>query len=340
MTVREIGEYPLVHRLCQRLEHAFGIDPRVIVGAGDDAAVVEANGVPMVLTVDTQLEDIHFRRRWMPPFDLGWKAIAVSLSDIAAMGARPLAALLALGLQGDEPLEFVDAFYEGAISLCQATGTLLLGGDTTRSLNGIMVCSVALGVLSGQAWRRKGAQIGDVLLLTGTVGDAAAGLWLLEHEEATKDLQLPSEAVQHCLQRFRRPMPRTAVPDLLANADIHAAIDISDGLVIDTERMAINSGVTAKLYLNQLPLSASLRSIAAQVGHDPSQWALTGGEDYELLLAVPQPEAARVCDILRQANIPAQVIGEVVAKEPYPVLGALPDGTHQPLFGGFQHFAP
>lgn len=340
MTVRELGEYPLVHHICQRLERTFGLDPHVIVGAGDDAGVIDANGVRIALTVDTQLEGIHFRRQWMPPFELGWKAIAVSLSDIAAMGARPLAALLALGLQGNEPLEFVDAFYEGAISLCQATGTLLLGGDTTRSPDGIMACSVVLGVLSGQAWRRKGAQIGDALLLTGTVGDATAGLWLLEHEEATKDLQLPSEAVQHCLQRFRRPMPRTAVPDLLANADIHAAIDISDGLVIDTERMAINSGVTAKLYLNQLPLSDSIRSIAAQTGHDPLQWALTGGEDYELLLAVPQPEAAKVCDILRQADIPVQVIGEIVAKEPYPVLGVLPDGKHHPLFGGFQHFPP
>ncbi len=339
MTVRELGEYPLVHRICQRLERTFGLDPRVIVGAGDDAAVIDANGVTIALTVDTQLEGIHFRRQWMPPFDLGWKALAVSLSDIAAMGARPLAALLAVGLVGDEPLEFVDAFYEGATHICQMTGTLLLGGDTARSPDGLIVCSVVLGILDGHAWTRRGAQIGDTLLLTGTVGDAGAGLWLLEHSEAMINAALSQEAITHCLQRFRRPMPRVAAPPLLVDATIHAAIDISDGLVIDAERLAVSSGVTVKLVLNQLPLSAPLRSVAERVGQDPLQWALTGGEDYELLFAVPKPDAPKICSLLEQAGIPTQMIGEVIAREPHTVLGLLPDGTYQPLWGGFQHFS-
>jgi len=352
MTVRELGEYPLVHRICHRLQQTFGIDPRVLVGAGDDAAIVETNGVRMVLTIDAQLEGIHFRRQWMPPFDLGYKAIAVSLSDIAAMGAKPLAALLALSLSGDEPAEFVDALYDGAISLCQETATLLLGGDTTRSPDGVMVYSVVLGILDNSAWTRQGAQVGDALLLTGTVGDAAAGLWLLEYGEGTKNegrgtaertanSSPPLEAVRHCLQRFRRPTPRLAVPKTLLSSglQVHAAIDISDGLIIDAERLATSSGVTVVLDLRRLPLSDDLRTVAQHAGKDPLEWALKGGEDYELLLAVSAPDAPKICEALRQANIPVCPVGEVTERRAEAVLGLLPDGTQRALSGGFQHFS-
>jgi thiamine-monophosphate kinase len=338
MTVRELGEYPLVERLCRRLEKTFGIDPRVIVGAGDDAAVVDVNGVAVVLTVDAQLENVHFRRHWMPPAALGWKALAVSLSDIAAMGARPLAALLAIALRGDEPVDFLDAFYDGATAICQATGTLLVGGDIARSPNGLLVTSMVVGIADdGAVWRRDGAQPGDALLLTGTVGDAAAGLWLLENRHG--GIAQVADASAHCVRRFRFPEPRVRAREALKGFRVHAAIDLSDGLTIDAGRLAHASKVAAVLNLNQLPVSEALKAVAHATGQDPFPWAMGGGEDYELLLAVPAHDADAACAALRNHDIPARIVGTVANDPKGAVLAAFPDGTRRPITGGFQHFA-
>ncbi len=336
MKVRELGEYPLVARLCERLERTFGMDKRVLVGLGDDATVIDANGVRLVLTIDTQLENVHFRRRWMPPYDLGWKSVAISLSDLAAMGATPLAVLLGLGLTGEEPIEFVDAFYDGAIALCQATRILLLGGDTVRSPLGLVVSSAAVGRLEGEPFRRSGAQSGDGLVLTGHPGEAAAGFWLLEQFGLRQDA--PSDW-ESCLTRFRRPFPRTDAVPLLRQFPIHAAIDISDGLAMDAHRLAIASKVRVILELAKVPLSPSLQAVCKATGQDPLTLALTGGEDYELLLATPSQSAEDLCQALTELGIPAHPIGFVA--EPHPegeVVGRHSDGTLTPLQGGFQHF--
>ncbi len=336
MTVRELGEYPLVARLCQRLQQAFGIDKRVLVGLGDDAAVVDIGGTRLVVTIDTQLENAHFRRRWMPPYDLGWKSVAISLSDIAAMGGKSLAVVLGLGLTGDEPVGFVDDFYNGAIALCQATNTLLLGGDTVKSPLGVMVSSAAIGLLDSEPWQRSGAQVGDALVVTGFPGEAAAGFWWLElgHQEA----EGASFAAQ-CITRFRRPTPRVNLVPLLRAFNVRAAIDISDGLAIDAWRLAVASQVQVQIELARLPLSESLQAVARALHKDPLTLALTGGEDYELLLAVPAEEAERLCQALTEQGTPAHRIGEVTASHPNgEVLGRYPDGTLKPLEGGFQHF--
>ncbi len=336
MTVREIGEYGLVAHLCERLERTFGIDRRVLVGLGDDAAVVELDGLRLVLTIDTQLENTHFRLRWMPPKDLGWKAVAISLSDLAAMGAKPLAVLLGVGLTGDESLSFVDDLYEGATALCQATQTLLLGGDTTRSSLGVLISSVAVGVLEGEPWRRHGAQVGDALLVTGYPGEAAAGFWLLEKEAQTA---IPTPFSEACLTRFRSPLPRTNAVPLLRSFPIHAAIDLSDGLAIDAWRMATASKVCLQLEISRVPLSDALRSAAQAIQKEPLALALTGGEDYELLLAVPMEETEQICQRLWEQGIPAHFIGTVIGTDPQgQVIGLFADGTVQPLKGGFQHF--
>lgn len=336
MTVKELGEYPLVARLCERLERVFGVDKRVLVGLGDDAAVLEINGVRLVLTIDTQLENAHFRRNWMPPFDLGWKSVAISVSDVVAMGGKPVAALLGLGLTGEEPVAFVDEFYEGAIALCQSTGTLLLGGDTVRSPIGLMVSSVVLGVVEGEPKRRKGAQVGDAIVVTGFVGEAAAGFWLLE--QGISDIA-SSPLLQRCVEKFRRPIPRTNALQPIRSFPIHAVVDISDGLVIDAQRMAVASKVQIVLDLTKLPLSDSLREAAKIIGKDALTLALTGGEDYELLIAVPSSVADEFCQALGTVGVPAHQIGIVSDSHPEgEVLGKNLDGTVSVLRGGFQHF--
>ena len=336
MKVSELGEYSLVARLCERLERIFGIDKRVKVGLGDDAAVIELNGVQVALTIDTQLENAHFRRRWMPPFDLGWKSVAVSVSDVVAMGGKPVAALLGLGLTGEEPVSFVDEFYEGAIAMCQSMGVLLLGGDTVRSNVGLAVSSVVLGIVEGEPIRRNGARVGDYVIVTGFLGEAAAGFWLLEQDIANVKT---SPLLSHCMERFMRPTPRLNSLPVLRSFPVHAAIDISDGLVIDAQRVASASKVQITLDIAKLPLSQAIQESAKATVKDALTLALTGGEDYELLLFAPPQVATDICQALTEKGIPAHQIGFVSgAHESGQVLGRYPDGTLSPLGGGFQHF--
>jgi len=336
MKVRELGEYPLVARLCERLERTFGFDKRVLVGLGDDAAVLEIDGVKVVLTIDTQLENAHFRRHWMPPFDLGWKSIAISISDVVAMGGKPVAALLGLGLTGDEPVSFVDEFYDGAIAICQATGTLLLGGDTVRSPIGLMVSSVVIGIVEGEPFRRDGAKVGDEIIVTGFLGESAAGFWLLEQNIGNAQTH---PLLSKCIERFRRPTPRLNAVPILRSFPVHAAIDISDGLVIDAQRMAKASRVQVVVDLPNLPLSQALKEAASITGKDALTLALTGGEDYELLIAAPSVVSSQLCETLTANGIAAHRIGAVVSEhEEGEVLGKHIDGTFKPLSGGFQHF--
>jgi thiamine-monophosphate kinase len=318
------------------LERTFGFDKRVLVGLGDDAAVLEIDGVKVALTVDTQLENAHFRRRWMPPFDLGWKSIAISISDIVAMGGKPVAALLGLGLTGDEPVSFVDEFYDGAIAICQATGTLLLGGDTVRSPVGLMVSSVVIGVVEGEPFRRNGAKVGDEIIVTGFLGESAAGFWLLEQNIGDAQIH---PLLSQCVERFRRPTPRLSAVPVLRSFPIHAAIDISDGLVIDAQRMAAASKVQIVLDLPNLPLSQALKEAAIVIDKDAMTLALTGGEDYELLISVPPSVSSELCKVLVANGVPAHQIGLVSsAHEDGQVLGKQLDGALKTLNGGFQHF--
>lgn len=336
MKVKDLGEYKLVARICEKLERTFGIDKRVIVGLGDDTAVLGINGTKLILTIDTQLEDAHFRRRWMPPFDLGWKSVAISISDVIAMGGKPIAALLGFGLTGDEPVAFVDEFYEGAIAICQSTGTLLLGGDTLRSPIGLMVSSVVIGVVEGEPIRRSGAQIGDAIIVTGYVGEASAGFWLLEQDLNAAKF---STLLQHCIKRFRQPEPKVNAVQILRSFPVHAAIDISDGLVIDAQRMANASKVQILLDLAKLPLSDALKEAAKVIGKDALSLALTGGEDYELLLSVPASVATKFCQAMEAIGVPANRVGEVIARhDEGQVIGKQSNGTISPLHGGFQHF--
>ncbi|MCS7192570.1 MAG: thiamine-phosphate kinase [Armatimonadetes bacterium] len=335
MKVRNLGEYKLVARICEKLERTFGIDKRVIVGLGDDTAVLDINETKLVLTIDTQLEDAHFRRRWMPPFELGWKSVAVSVSDVVAMGGKPIAALLGIGLTGEEPVAFVDEFYEGAIALCQSTGILLLGGDTVRSPLGLMFSSVVIGIVEGEPIRRSGAQIGDEIVVTGFVGEASAGFWLLEQDVDF----MSSPLLQHCIKRFRQPEPKVNAVQVLRSFPVHAAIDISDGLVIDAQRIANASKVQILLDLTNLPLSDALKEAAKVTGKDPLSLALTGGEDYELLLSVPKSVANELCQAMKSIGITSLQIGEVSAShEEGQVIGKFSEGTIAPLHGGFQHW--
>jgi thiamine-monophosphate kinase len=331
--LRSLGEFGLV-----ALFEGAGAGPRpeVVVGMGDDCAVLDLGGpARLVWTTDMLLERIHFERAWCGPEELGWKSMAVNLSDVAAMGAEPVAALLALGLPPDLSVDWVRAFRDGLAASARAYGLALVGGDTVAARRDVALCLTVLGrAPAGQVVLRSGGRAGDLLLVAGSLGDSAAGLRLLRGAGAG----LGDEHRRALLRAHLRPEPQLALGRALAAAGLaRAMIDVSDGLVQDLGHLARASGLGAELEAEALPVSEAARALAAREGADPHAWALAGGEDYRLLFAVDPvrlEEARGVC--LGQGLEPA-------------VLGRLTEGAGvrvrragQPLelgAGGFDHFA-
>lgn len=267
------GEFELIARHFS----AFGRGPGVSLGVGDDAAILSIPGdCEMVTSVDTLVEGVHFPSDAFPE-DIGYRCMAVAASDLAAMGARPLASTLALTLPEADDF-WLHAFSEGIGQACSALSLPLVGGDTTR---GPRVISVQVfGVIErGRAVLRSGATAGDVVFVSGTLGDAAAGLAVLQSRWQPK----PDDG-EFLLGRYYRPTPRLLLGMQLPGI-ASAAIDVSDGLLQDLGHIAAASGCGITIDADQLPLSAALKS---HVDHRQQlAWALSGGDDYELCITVP-----------------------------------------------------
>jgi thiamine-monophosphate kinase len=305
----------------------------VILGIGDDAALLRlANDQELVVAVDTIVAGRHFLAT-ADPRAIGHRALAVNLSDLAAMGATPAWATLALTLPSADP-EWLAAFCAGLNALLDEHGVALVGGDTTA---GPLTVSIQLlgSAPRGTALRRDGAASGDLLVVTGTLGDAGAGLWLARRAsgEAAPSDAPENGAVRELLRRYEYPTPRVAF-GRAARGIATAAMDLSDGLVADLPKLAAASGLAAEVDVDRLPLSAALRAVT-----DPEQardWALGAGDDYELLLAVPP---ARIAEL--------QAAGAALGLDVTPI-GRLGDGrgvrwtaagrAFEPQVAGFDHF--
>ena len=264
----------------------------VLRGIGDDAALLAPD---LVWTVDTQVEGVHFDRATSSPADVGWKALAVNLSDLAAMGATPVAALVSaiLGPGDDAELE---AVYTGLGACARTYDCAIAGGDVARG--DALALSVSVLGRAADPPGRGGARPGDVLAVTGTLGESAAGLAIL------RDAALAGlPGADECVERHRRPHPRLAEGRVLA-AHAHAMMDLSDGLATDLPRLARRSGVRLEVDLDALPLHDDVRAIAAALGVEPGVLAATGGEDYELVVALP-------ADAVAACGVPLTVIGAV-----------------------------
>ena len=334
MNLSDLGEFGLIARLRARWP---SLPEGVVVGPGDDAAVVRAGpGRLLLFTVDAMVEDVHFRRRWMPPRDLGWKAMAQNISDIAAMGGRPTHGLICLSLPGDLATEFVDALYDGLDAAAAEYGASIIGGDIVGSTGAIAISVSLLGEAEeGLLMRRSGATPGDVLMVTGALGDAAAGLRVLEMGE------MPLEGETEAVARHLRPAPRLDEARILARSgQVTAAIDLSDGLASDAARMAEESGVGVRVYEERLPIGLACAEVAQRLGLEALELAVGGGEDYELLVAVGPDGADRLADLLRhEMATPITAVGEVVEPGRGLVL-VRADRSETPLRGAFDHFAP
>jgi thiamine-monophosphate kinase len=326
------------HGLIRALRRRAGGGEGVRVGIGDDAAVLEPTaGTLLVATTDLMIEDVHFRRRWAEPADLGWKSLAVNLSDVAAMGARPRWALVALACPAATTPEEVDAFYTGVLALAGEHAVALVGGDTSASPAGWMVNLTLLGEATRAPLLRSGARPGDVVAVTGTLGRSAAGLAVLEGESAPGELA--GDMLAEVTHAHLRPRPRVVEGQWLARAGVVTAMmDLSDGLATDLGHIAEESRVGARVDAERLPIAASTRHVARQLGRDAVAWAAGGGEDYELLLTCPaQAFAGLAAGLERETGTPLTAVGEIVTGSGLTLRDAA--GRPLPALHGFEHFA-
>ncbi|MBN2328123.1 MAG: thiamine-phosphate kinase [Candidatus Omnitrophica bacterium] len=322
-TIQDIGEFGL-HR---RIQEILGPPSQeVLVGIGDDAAVLAPQTSPLVITKDAMVEGIHFQREWTSASDLAYKAIASNISDLAAKGATPAYGLIAIGLPKDALVSWIEEFYQTMADLREVWGLEIIGGDTVRSPQ-IWASITAIGrQITATPVRIDSAREGDLILTTGTLGDAAAGLELVQ--KGSQESSNPDESF--LIQRFLRPTPRLAEAMLLLKqVQPSAMTDISDGLARDLPKVCRASGVSAQVDVRRLPASDALKRFP-----DSCRYAWQGGEDYELLFTLPPEQAKFLLNNWPSTNCPLTPIGEITPASQSMRL----QNWEGPPLEGFDHF--
>jgi thiamine-monophosphate kinase len=330
--VGDLGELALIERINRRV----GSPPRrVVIGIGDDTAAVRLTaGTLALMTTDAMVEDVHFRRRSSSAADVGWKALAINASDIASMGGAPTAAMVSLVLPPTLEARWVDDLYEGLIEAARAFDIAIVGGNLAQGPSIVIDVGLLGEVAEDRVISRAHARPGDLVAVTGTLGRAAAGLIALEHDSLPA---VGSEAAS-AIQAQRRPQPRLAAGRALAaSGAVRAMIDLSDGLALDLSRLCDASAVGVRIDATRLPIDAAVQTVARFAGRDLVDLAIAGGEDYELLFAIP-PEAERqVMDALAAVEVSATVIGTMLSSEHGRTI--VVDGAEVPLEArGWTHF--
>jgi thiamine-monophosphate kinase len=313
------------HDLIKAFRELLGVrSERVLVGSGDDAAVVRGDGVA-VTSIDSVVDGVHFERSTHSAADIGWKALARGLSDLAAMGAEPGEAYVALTV----PDDFDDALdlARGMEELAAATGTTVVGGDLTSGP--VLALSVTVVGWAGSAeelaYRDRGNE-GDVLGVTGELGGSAAGLLLLRNTPVTGSDPLKT--------RHRRPTPQIAAGRALARAGVSSMIDVSDGVATDAAHLAEASGVAIEVRLEALPVAAGVEAVAEAAGIDPLHLAAGGGDDYELLFTADPAKRDAIESAAREAGTYVRWLGRVGAGAGVTLVGA---GGEPVELVGFEH---
>jgi thiamine-monophosphate kinase len=326
-----IGERGLIQRIRERFPTPGG---SLHIGIGDDAAVTAAvRGELDVLTTDALVEGVHFDLRFSSFADVGYKALAVNVSDLAAMGATPRLALLSLILPDRLTVADLDSLLDGFSRMAEEAGVILAGGNITRTPGPLTIDVTAVGhVRPRRVLTRGGGKAGDILYVTGDIGAAAAGLGVLR-----ASAQLPDDQVAALIDRHRRPTPRLRVGTLLGRTrTATACMDLSDGLADAVSQLAQASGTGALIDAAALPVPAAARRWFESQGQDPVRAVLAGGDDYELLFAVSPRRGGRLRTVIRQARgVRVTRIGELTAS---PAILVKRDAATEPMPDGFTHF--
>ncbi|HYE88851.1 MAG TPA: thiamine-phosphate kinase [Vicinamibacterales bacterium] len=339
-TVSAIGEHELLARILARLPR---VSSSVLVGPGDDAAVIApVRNEQLVVTTDAMVEGVHFTRAFSSAADIGHRALAVNLSDLAAMGATPRWALLSLVLPGSLPVTEVDDLVEGVSRLAARHDVAIAGGNITRTDGAMVIDVTAGGSVRPRRWlTRGGARPGHEIWLSGTIGGAAAGLQMLKQRSGIAAIAVDTgdEAPENrCIDRHRRPEPRVRLGMAMARARVaSAAMDLSDGLADALRQVAAASGVGLRVDAAALPIESAAREWWTERGVDPVTAAAGGSDDYELLFAVPARSGRALQAVARQVAEPLTKIG-VFTKDPSELV--MVDGARtMALPEGFEHFA-
>lgn len=315
--------------LIARFNQTLPKDDSLLMGPGDDCAIIQHN-LPLAVTTDMLVEGVHFRSSYMSFYEIGYRAMAVNLSDLAAMGARPVHAMLSLGLPESPDRDQVNQFMRGLTELPSAHGFRLAGGDTVRSSQ-LTINLCLLGALQYAPLLRSQAKAGQQIWVTGPLGQAHAGLYCLEHNLAG------NAQWQTLVDAHKRPLPRLAAGACLARHGLEGAVmDISDGLASDAARLCHASGLGARLYEKMIPLTAATRNLAEEVSQNPLDWALFGGEDFELLFTAWPAQAERMAFLLRELGLKPARVGEMEQGAGVWLEGAV--NAREISFKGFDHF--
>jgi thiamine-monophosphate kinase len=307
-----LEEFSLIARLVAKLPQSR----RTILGPGDDCAILTPSRAEQIVTIDSMVEGVHFRVEWTTPEALGARALAVNLSDIAAMGGTPTACVVNLAIRPGLGVRFFDRLYGGLAQAAAAAKTDIVGGNITRA-NELAITITVMGEVPDGALRRDTARVGDEIYVSGTVGDAAAGLGILKGE-----IKVRGKARAYLVNRYLSPSARLEAGRRLARVRPRpAAIDISDGLIQDLGHILERSGVGAEVEVDAIPQSEAYRTV---IGEEPAL-ALGGGDDYELLFCVRRGESAAV--LSRRLGVAVSRIGRIVRGRQVTLIG--PDGVRR-----------
>ena len=334
MQIRDLGEFGLIERLNGMVTrgrrgpdngaaHGF----RLLVDTGDDTAAWAAAPATELFTTDTVVEGIHFTRQTTPWPDLGWKSLASNISDIAAMGGLPLYALITLGLPPETEVADIEDLYRGMLEIGEEYGIAIIGGDMVGSP--VAFITVALtGVRSGPPMLRTNAKVGDKVAVTGFVGSSGGGLKLM-----LEGLEASGKSAERLREAHRRPWPAVAEGQLLSQAGVLTAMDVSDGLADDLSKLCLASGVAARIFADNVPIHPTLREVFPE---DCLDLALNGGEDYLLLFTAPGEVMREVIPALPEG---AAVVGEIAEGEPGKITLVGADGAETAIGrAGWDHF--
>jgi thiamine-monophosphate kinase len=310
-----LNEFDVIEHILNRLPDP---PPEVIVPIGDDCAVLRFGDALWAVAADILVEDHHFRV-WASPEDVGYKAVAVNVSDVAAMGGVPR---FVLASGGAKEAETTLRCMEGVLEACEEFGAYPLGGDTTRAAALTIDISI-LGQLAYPPVLRSGARVGDLLVVTGELGGSAAGLIALENGGA---------GPQRLMRKHLRPEPRVDFGRTAARLGVHAMIDLSDGLASDVRHLCEKSRMGCRVQLDLLPIAGDTREYVSTMRRDPEILAVTGGEDYELLIAAPEEV---VKSLAAESEVPVTVVGEMTEEDVIFLRSGEPVG----MPSGWDHFA-
>lgn len=332
MRVANYGEFELIKYLTRDLSTS---DKAVIKGIGDDAAVIRCNKHKyLLITCDMMIEGIHFLTDKITPFQLGYKALAVNLSDIAAMGGKPLYALISAGWPATLTIEYIDQIYKGIKKGADQFNVSIIGGDTSKSSQTILDLTV-VGESSKPPIERSGASLGDLIAVTGTIGSSSAGLELLLLKN--ESVKISSSTKNFLINVHNKPHPRVSEALILSKSEtISAMIDISDGLASEIKHICRESNVGAIVYENKIPVNDHVKIAGKILNKDYTEWVFYGGEDYELLFTIKQSKTEQFLKIIKNTDIQYSIIGEIVDKNDG--VKVMQDDKKVPLTDGFDHF--